>query len=454
MCALLTADPERAKEQILRAAARQYEEGDVQHWWHEESASGAGKGVRPRYSDALLWLPYTICAYVDKTGDEEILEVPAPYLKSPPLREEEHERYEAAPPSQKRESVLEHALKAAELVLERGTGAHGLALFGGGDWNDGMNLVGAGGRGESVWLTWFAAHVFASLAELLEERDGREDRVRLLRENSARWAAAANEAWCGAWFLRGYYDDGTSLGGCGDRSCEIDSVAQSFGALWSLADPEKARRALESAVGRLYSREDRLVCLLTPPFCGEGPNPGYIGSYPPGIRENGGQYTHAAVWLAMACLRTGMAEEGYALLRALLPGGRDERRYRVEPYVLAADVYSHPQHRGRGGWSWYTGAAGWYYQAAVEDLLGIVLRRGVLRIKPRLPADWPAYEAVFRTEQQSSVSKSARGKRDALPGRRARGGGRGSIHAGRRTRTGGNCAAERRNSGDGILNFL
>ena len=384
--ALADTEPELLHRQILRCCAHQYREGDVQHWWHP-APDGPGHGVRTRYADDLLWLPWAVCRFVAVTGDRSILDETLPWLLSPPLAEGERERYETPEVSEERDTVRAHILRAADLVRARGTGAHGLALFGGGDWNDGMNAVGIGGRGESVWLTWFAAHVFRDLADLFPE-------AAHLRETADVWDAAAEAAWTGDRYLRGYYDDGTPLGAPGDACCAMDSVAQSFAALWSQG--KHGREAIETAAAYLFDRQRGTVALLTPPFEGTGPDPGYIARYPPGVRENGGQYTHAAVWLAMAFLRAGDPDTGWRLLQALLPSEKDVETYRAEPYVLAADVCTHPGREGRAGWTWYTGSAGWLVRALREELLGIRVEKGVLTVRPNLPGEWPGYTARYR----------------------------------------------------------
>jgi cyclic beta-1,2-glucan synthetase len=413
---------EWARRQLLKACAHQFEEGDVLHWWHEV-AGEPDRGVRTSISDDLLWLPFVLCDYLEKRGDWAILEERVPFLSAPPLSEGEAERYDAPQISRETGTVYEHALRAADCVLARGTGEHGLLLMGTGDWNDGMNRVGAEGRGESVWLTWFAAVVLERFAPVCE-RMGERERAAALRAETARLVQAAEKAWDGAWFRRGYYDDGTALGSNTCEECRIDSIAQSWAALVPGADREKARRAVHSALEELFDRSAGVVKLLDPPFDRSGHDPGYIAGYVPGVRENGGQYTHAAVWLALACLRLNMAEEGWQVLRALLPAGHDPEIYRAEPYVLSADVYSNPAHLGRGGWSWYTGAAGWYYRTAMEDLLGFRLREGRLFLEPRLPAEWPGFTALWRMERavlRISVRRTGTGE-TRLNGRRVENG--------------------------------
>ena len=360
---LIPVGPEYAHERILSACAHQYLEGDVMHWWHEGSPD---RGVRTRCSDDLVWLPWAVCEYVDKVGDKSILGETAPYLVSEKLADSESSRYEAAVPEGSG-TVLEHAALALRLVIRRGVGRHGLPLMLAGDWNDGMDTVGIEGRGESVWLAWFFAHTARRFAHLLEAGGDKHGAAALLSAAS-RLGRAADRAWDGQWYLRGYFDDGSPLGSGRGHGCRIDSVAQSWAAMCAEASPEKVNAALDSALGRLFDRENGLVRLFDPPF-GEGAErAGYIASYGPGFRENGGQYTHGAIWLAMACLKCGRRDEGLEILKALLPKGTE--RYGTEPYVLAADVYSNPDRKGQAGWSWYTGSAGWFFRVVTEYLSG------------------------------------------------------------------------------------
>jgi cyclic beta-1,2-glucan synthetase len=374
---LIALDPAPAREQLLRCAARQYAEGDVQHWWHV--SGGVCRGLRSRCSDDLLWLPWALSEYVEKTGDDSVCSEQLPYLISPPLRPDEHDRCEAPPSGDKPENLLLHCRRALTLVLDRGRGGHGLLRMGSGDWNDGFDAVG----GESVWLTWFFLHVADRFNALCAER---APSLAVPEKYLAALAAAADDSWDGDHYLRGWYADGRPLGARGAAECAIDSVAQSWAAFCDRADPEKADAALTAAVRQLFDRERRLVKLFDPPFTGEGAKPGYLASYGPGFRENGGQYTHAALWLVQALLRRDRREEAWELLSALLPAGRESVEYLCEPYVLAADVYSAPGHAGEGGWSWYTGAAGWLLRIVTEDLLGFRLQNGALTLRPRLPA--------------------------------------------------------------------
>lgn len=389
--ALTASCPAITQTALLRAAAHQYREGDVMHWWHE-TASG-DRGVRTHISDDLMWLPYVLCDYVARTGDREILQKTVPFLVSEPLSEDEMERYEAAAISAEGDTILHHAMLAAHEFMRRGTGEHGLALMGAGDWNDGMNGVGAAGKGESVWLSWFGAITLERLADLTEKKT--PDAAERYRAFARGLIGAAERAWDGEWYLRGYYDDGAKLGSKESGECRIDSIAQSF-AVFAGADPEKCRRALTSAVSELFDEERRVVKLFTPPFSDGAEVPGYIKSYAAGFRENGGQYTHAAVWLGMALIRAGRAEEGARILTALTPGGRETDTYKAEPYVLAADIYAAKQNEGRAGWTWYTGSAGWFYRAVTEELLGLKMRGGRLFIEPRLPDSWDGVEMLCR----------------------------------------------------------
>ena len=378
---LFTSAPARA--QILLCCAHQFEAGDVCHWWHAGGAEE--RGVRTRISDDLVWLPWAVCEYVEKTGDLQLLAQECAYLEAAPLADDERTRYDVLRPGDHSGTVLEHALHALECVLARGTGAHGLLLLLDGDWNDGLDRAGREGRGESVWLTWFFAHTAHRMAALLTRLESR--RGEALHRAASLLGQAAERAWDGAWYLRGYDDDGSPIGSHASAACRIDSIAQSFAALAPEADPAHLETALRSAMDALYDGAGTPVRLFTPPYRAQRPDPGYLRSYGPGFRENGGQYTHGAVWLAMAMLRTGHAAEGAQLLRAVLPDAFDPERYEAEPYVLSADVYAGDE-AGRAGWSWYTGAAGWYLRVTLEDLLGLRLRAGQLFIEPNLPPDW------------------------------------------------------------------
>lgn len=385
---LLLLDSEPARAQIGRACAHQFSAGDVCHWWH--AGIGQEHGVRTRISDDLLWLPWAVCEYAQKTGDTQILRAEYPFLTGEELAEHERDRYQPLTPGTEAGTVLEHCRRAFMRVLARGVGVHGLLRIGTGDWNDAFDRVGAQGRGESVWLTWFFAVTARKFAALIGGHAA--EQLTLAAERCTR---AAEAAWDGAWYRRGYYDDGQPLGSEKSGECRIDAIAQAFAAFDTHADPAHVHRALTSAVTQLFDREHNVVRLFDPPITRRTPETGYVRSYGAGLRENGGQYTHGALWLAMALLHTGRTDEGAQILRAVLPTAHDPARYEGEPYVLAADVAA-GDNAGVAGWTWYTGAAGWYLRITAEELLGLHLRGGVLYPEPRLPDGWPECTVRWR----------------------------------------------------------
>ncbi len=385
---LLLLDSEPARAQIGRACAHQFSAGDVCHWWHADA--GVEHGVRTRISDDLLWLPWAVCEYAQKTGDTQILTAEYPFLTGEELAEHERDRYQPLTPGTETGTVLEHCRRAFMRVLARGVGAHGLLRIGTGDWNDAFDRVGAQGRGESVWLTWFFAVTARKFAALIGGHAAEQ-----LTLAADRCTRAAEAAWDGAWYRRGYYDDGQPLGSEKSGECRIDAIAQAFAAFDTHADPAHVHCALTSAVTQLFDREHNVVRLFDPPITRRTPETGYVRSYGAGLRENGGQYTHGALWLAMALLRTGRTDEGAQILRAVLPAAHDPARYEGEPYVLAADVAA-GDNAGVAGWTWYTGAAGWYLRITAEELLGLHLRGGVLYPEPRLPDGWPECTVRWR----------------------------------------------------------
>ena len=392
--ALLYAAPHLARNHILHAASRQFVEGDVQHWWHEPG----GQGVRTRFSDDRLWLVYAALEYAASTGDTGIFDESVPFLEGRILNPEEHEAYERPRVSPQRASIYDHCVRA--IALNLANGEHGLPLMGTGDWNDGMSLVGAGGKGESVWLGWFLYSILGPFAALAASR-GDGDRATQYRAHAKTLAEALEAAWDGDWYRRAYFDDGTPLGSKSNPECRIDSLAQSWSVISGAAGAERARQAMSSADANLVRRPDGLVLLLTPPFNTMTPSPGYIQGYLPGVRENGGQYTHAALWLVMAFARMGEGDRAQELFALLNPinhtrNGDAIRRYRTEPYVVAADVYSQPPHTGRGGWTWYTGSASWMYRVGVASILGLRIENGALHVNPCIPRSWQGFEMTYR----------------------------------------------------------
>ncbi|MGH9648075.1 MAG: GH36-type glycosyl hydrolase domain-containing protein, partial [Bryobacteraceae bacterium] len=392
--AYLYSAPELAQAHILSAASRQFTEGDVQHWWHPRS----GLGVRTRCSDDLLWLPYAVARYIEVTGNNSILDLEAPFLEGPLLEAHEQEHMAAPGVSPTTAPLWEHCVRAIEHAWR--LGAHDLPLIGSGDWNDGFNHVGTEGRGESVWLGWFLLTVLRSSAALAAKRD--PEHASVWRQRAEALAGAIEHVcWDGEWYLRAFFDDGSPMGSSKNQELRIDSLPQSWAVLSGAGDPARALQAMQSATRDLVKQDDQIVLLFTPPFDHSQPHPGYIMGYPPGVRENGGQYTHGSLWLAMAWARLGNGDAAVNLLQMMNPIERSRNpkgsaRYRGEPYAVAADVSFAPGREGRAGWTWYTGSASWMYRVWLEEVLGFRLRGDQLRICPAIPRDWPGFELVYK----------------------------------------------------------
>ncbi len=394
--ALTFSDPSATRHHILRAASRQFPEGDVQHWWLPHS----GQGVRTRISDDRVWLSFATATYIVTSGDEAILDEPVTFLEGPPLDPGQHDAFFHPMISDEVAPLFEHCARGLDQCLEL-TGEHGLPLISTGDWNDGMNCVGEGGQGESVWLGWLLIRTIHLIAPFAEKRD--PERAQRWRVHARAVQSAIEEkAWDGEWYRRATFDDGTWLGSRKSEECKIDSIAQSWAVLSEAADPSRAMMAMASLEKHLIREEDGMALLFAPPFDKTHHNPGYIKGYPPGLRENGGQYTHAAMWVIYALTQmksqTGTGNKAHALFELLNPINHAltpeaAERYKVEPYAVAADVYSVAPHIGRGGWTWYTGSAGWMYRAGMEGILGIQREGDSLVIDPCIPSSWPGFEA-------------------------------------------------------------
>ena len=394
---MIYAVPEIIYSQILRHAAQQFVEGDVQHWWHpvENVESGKGdKGIRTKFSDDLVWLPYVVADYIETTQDFKVLEQEIGYIEDEPLGEDIDERYGIPRQSEEKSSVYEHCIRAIERALK--FGEHGIPLMGSGDWNDGMSTVGNKGKGESVWLGWFLYNTLMRFIPICEVRQDDERAQRYQKISREIAEAIEQNAWDGSWYRRAYFDDGTPMGSAQNSECKIDSLAQSWAVISEAGDPKRMKEAMEALEHYLVKRDEGLIMLLTPAFDKGELKPGYIKGYVPGVRENGGQYTHAAIWVVLAFAKMGDGDKAWELYNLINPINHartpmEAARYKVEPYVMAADVYAVHPNIGRGGWTWYTGAAGWMYRVGVEHILGLKKRGEQLIIDPCIPKAWSEF---------------------------------------------------------------
>lgn len=393
--ALIWTKPEMIRGQILRAASRQFIEGDVQHWWHMPT----GRGVRTHFSDDLLWLPFVVSYYMHISEDYSVLDEERPFLKGPPLTQEQEDSYYTPEVTSESATIYEHCARALDRSLA--VGEHGLPLMGGGDWNDGMNRVGHKGKGESVWLAWFLISNLSEFTKIAESRGEKRRATEWKSHLEKLKEAIEDQAWDGDWYKRAFYDDGSALGSAKNTECRIDSLAQTWGVISKAGDLKRAEHAMKSVEQHLVKNNEKMVLLFTPPFDKTLKDPGYIKGYIPGVRENGGQYTHAAIWCILAYAGLDNGKRAVELFSMINPINHSLTQdlalcYKVEPYVIAADIYSEAPHLGRGGWTWYTGSAGWMYTAGIESILGFKLSGNKLKIDPRIHPEWKSYKIIYQ----------------------------------------------------------
>ena len=388
-------NPEDLKQQIIKHSRHQFIEGDVEHWWHDET----GRGIRTKFSDDLLWLVYLTCEYIEFTGDYSILDETTSYLTGNILNENEDEKYDKFEPSKENGSIYEHCKKAIEKALN--FGKNGLPKIGSGDWNDGLSNVGTKGIGESVWLGFFLYDILERFIPICENKNDIEliEKYKQIKERLKK--ALNTNGWDGRWFKRAFMDDGNTLGSMENDECRIDSIAQSWSIISNAGDNDKKYISIESLENHLLDKENGIVKLLDPPFENGKLNPGYIKSYLPGVRENGGQYTHAAVWVVIAEAMLGFGDKATEIYRMINPiehsrTKESSKKYKVEPYVIPADIYGANNLVGRGGWTWYTGSASWYYKAGIEYILGLKIKNGIMSINPCIPKEWKEYTIKYR----------------------------------------------------------
>ena len=386
------------KKQIIKHSKHQFIEGDVEHWWHEETQ----RGIRTRFSDDLLWLVYVTIEYIEFTGDRTILEIKTPFLQGAVLEENQDEKYDKYAQTHEEQTIYNHCIKAIEKALN--FGEHGLPKIGSGDWNDGFSTVGNKGKGESVWLGFFLYLILEKFIPICKEKGDYEKAEKYEQIKINLKKALNTKAWDGRWYKRAYMDDGNWLGSMENEECRIDSIAQSWSTISNAGDNDKKYISIESLENHLVDRENGIIKLLDPPFEKSKLEPGYIKAYLPGVRENGGQYTHSSCWVIIAESLLGFGDKAVELYKMINPiehsrTKESSTKYKVEPYVIPADIYGASNLAGQGGWTWYTGSSSWYYKAGIEYILGLKINEGYLEINPCIPRDWKNYEIQYKWKE-------------------------------------------------------